>query len=116
MYQVKVREVDVEWTPLEIPGVRIKVLHKETTSGAMTVMTHMEAGAVIPAHWHSKADETVYVLDGDFVEDGVSYERGSYFQGKARTTHGPHSSIHGCTVLTHFSADLDFQTHSAIAS
>ncbi len=110
MYQVKVREGDLDWTTLDLPGVQMKVLHKEETTGAMAVMTRMEAGAVIPARWHTKADETVYVLEGDFVEDGVSYDRGSYFQGKARITHGPHSSVHGCVVLTHFSAELDFQT------
>ena len=116
MYQISVREAELEWIDLGMPGVQMKVLHKETTSGAMTVMTHIEAGAVIPAHWHSKADEMVYVLDGDFVEVGVSYERGSYFQGKAQTTHGPHTSVHGCTVLTHLSAELDFQTGPVFAS
>ncbi len=110
MYQVKVREQNVEWTPLEVPGVRMKVLFTEENSGAMTVITQFEAGAIIPAHWHTKADETVYVLEGDFVEDGVSYEQGAYFVGQARTLHGPHSSVNGCTVLTHFSAELDFQT------
>jgi hypothetical protein len=24
--------------------------------------------------------------------------------------HGPHSTVEGCTVLTHFNAELDFQT------
>lgn len=110
MYQVKVHEQNVEWTQLEVPGVRMKVLYKDENSGAMTVITQLEAGASIPAHWHTEADETVYVLEGDFVEDGVSYERGAYFVGKARTSHGPHSSVNGCTVLTHFSAGLDFQT------
>ncbi|MBY0589637.1 cupin domain-containing protein [bacterium] len=94
----------------------MKVLHKESTSGAMTVMTSIEDGAVIPAHWYTNADETVYVLEGDFVQDGVSFERGSYFEGKARTTHGPHSSVSGCVVLTHFSAEFDFQTGPVIAS
>ena len=52
----------------------------------------------------------VFVLDGDFVEGGASYGPGSYFVGKTRTRHGPHSTVRGCTVLTHFSAELDFQT------
>ena len=29
------------------------------------------------------------------------------FAGAVRTTHGPHSTTHGCVVLTHFSAELD---------
>lgn len=62
------------------------------------------------AHWHTKADETAFVLKGDFVEDAESYGPGSYFRGQAKTLHGPHSTVGGCTVLTHFSAELDFQT------
>ncbi|HET6323494.1 MAG TPA: cupin domain-containing protein [Planctomycetaceae bacterium] len=110
MYQIKVRTTDLSWTDLGMPGVSMKVLHKEAATGFMVVLTRMEAGATIPAHWHSAADETVYVVAGDFVEDGVSYPPGCYFSGKAGTLHGPHSTVAGCVVLTHFSAELDFQT------
>src|SRR4051794_8770895 len=110
MYELIVRESELDWAHMEIPGVSMKVLHKDGATEAMAVITRMQAGATIPAHWHSKADETVYVLEGDFVEDGVSYAPGTYFSGKAGTTHGPHSTVQGCLVLTHFSADLDFQS------
>jgi quercetin dioxygenase-like cupin family protein len=109
VYGVKVNVNEIEWTSLEIPGVSMKVLHKEETTGAMAVLTRIEAGAAIPRHFHTKADETVYVLAGDFVEDGVSYGPGAYFAGKAGIPHGPHQTVGGCTVLTHFSAELDFQ-------
>jgi anti-sigma factor ChrR (cupin superfamily) len=110
MYQIIVRQAELDWSDLEIPGVSMKVLHKDEATGAMTVMTRMRAGATIPAHWHTKADEAVYVLEGDFVENGVSFGPGSYFAGKARTSHGPHSTVRGCVVLTRFSAEFDFQT------
>jgi anti-sigma factor ChrR (cupin superfamily) len=110
MYQITVRESELPWADLGMPGVSMKVLHKDEATGAMAVLTRIEARAGIPAHWHSKADETVFVLDGDFVEAGGSYGPGSYFVGKAHTRHGPHSTVRGCTVLTHFSAELDFQT------
>ena len=93
-------------------GVSIRILHKGE-DGAMTVITRMRAGAAIPAHWHSKADETVFVLDGCFIEDGVAYGPGNYFVGAARTVHGPHSTNDGCTLLTHFSAELDFNIGTA---
>jgi anti-sigma factor ChrR (cupin superfamily) len=108
MYQTKVRETELAWTAPGFPGVMMKVLHKDESTGVMAVLTRMEPGSVIPAHWHTKADETVYVLDGDFVEDGETFRTGSYFRGRARTIHGPHSTVEGCTVLTHFSAELDF--------
>ena len=107
MYQVIVDANLLAERPLDIDGVSIRMLH-QTVTGAIAVVTRMRAGAIIPAHWHSKADETVYVLSGDFIEDGVTYGVGSYFVGAARTVHGPHSTKSGCTLLTHFSADLDF--------
>ncbi len=72
------------------------------------MLTRIDAVATIPEHWHRKADETVFVLEGDFVEAGVTYGSGTFFAGKAGTTHGPRHSIRGWTVLTHFSAELDF--------
>jgi quercetin dioxygenase-like cupin family protein len=74
----------------------------------MSVIPRMAPGAVIPAHLHTEADETVYVLEGDFVEDGQSHGPGSFFAGKAGEPHGPHSTVGGCAVLTAFSAKLDF--------
>jgi quercetin dioxygenase-like cupin family protein len=109
MYQKAIDRNDIEASTLEIPGVTIQVLHEDETSGGTTVLTHIAPGATIPEHWHTAADETVFVLSGDFIEQGRSYGPGAFFVGKAQTSHGPHASISGCTVLTTFSAPLDFQ-------
>jgi quercetin dioxygenase-like cupin family protein len=74
----------------------------------MSVLTRMAPGSVIPAHLHTQADETVYLLESDFVEDSQSHGPGSFFAGKAGVPHGPHSTFGGCTFLTGFSAALDF--------
>lgn len=109
MYQIAIASDSVSSTPLDIPGVSIRVLSRDAATGGMTVLTRIEAGATIPEHWHTKADEIVFVIEGDFVEAGVGHGPGAFFAGKAGTTHGPHHSVGGCTVLTHFSAELDFQ-------
>jgi anti-sigma factor ChrR (cupin superfamily) len=108
MYQTKIDVSALDWSPLDFPGVSMKVLHQAESTGGITVMTRMAPGSSIPAHRHTRADETVFVLDGDFVEDGVSYGAGSFFVGAAGSAHGPHSSVGGCTLLTTFSAPLDF--------
>ena len=110
MYQSISRAADIGETPLAVPGVSIRTLHTDPETGGIAVITTLSPGATIPRHWHSRADETVYVLSGDFIEDGTSYGPGTFFAGKAGTLHGPHSSISGCSVLTHFSAELDFQS------
>ena len=62
MYHLKLHVEAVAWSPLDFPGVSLRVLHTDPDSGAMSVLTRMSPGAVIPAHLHTKADETVYVL------------------------------------------------------
>jgi anti-sigma factor ChrR (cupin superfamily) len=107
MYNVKCHAESLEWIPLDFPGVFMRVLHTEDT-GAMSVLTRMSPGAIIPAHLHTQARETVYVLEGEFVEDGEIHGPGSFFAAKPGVPHGPHGSISGCLVLTAFSATLDF--------
>ncbi len=109
MYQHVVSTDSLPWMPLEFPGVHMRIIHSDAQTGRLTVMTRLEPGATIPAHFHTKADETVYVLSGDFVEAGVTYGVGTYFAATAGTPHGLHESRGGCVVLTSFSAELDFQ-------
>ncbi len=87
----------------------MRVVHVDKKSGGMTVMTRLEPGACIPAHIHTKADETVFVISGDFIEQEVAYGPGSFFAAPAGVPHGPHRSRMGCIVLTTFSATLDFE-------
>jgi anti-sigma factor ChrR (cupin superfamily) len=113
MYQKTIASDEVGFVELEMPGVTIQPLHTDEISGAMTVLTHIAPGASIPEHWHSVADETVFVLKGDFIEGGISYGPGTFFVGKAGTSHGPHQTQSGCTVITNLSAPLDFQIGKA---
>jgi hypothetical protein len=66
--------------------------------------------AVSSEHWHSKAHETAFVRQGDFIEAGVGYGPGTFSYGKAGCPHGPYTRRTGSTALTHYSsaADLDF--------
>lgn len=86
----------------------MRLIYQDAGTGSMSVMTKIEPGATIPAHRHSKADETVFVLSGDFIEAGTVYSSGTFFFGKAGAPHGPHKSPGGCVVITTFSAPLDF--------
>jgi quercetin dioxygenase-like cupin family protein len=109
MYQHIISTDDLPWAALDFPGVSMRVVYQNPATGAMTVITRLEPGASIPAHRHTRADEAVFVLAGDFVEAGTAYAAGTFFVGAAGTAHGPHESRTGCTVLTTFSAPLDFE-------
>jgi hypothetical protein len=95
VYDPAIAAADIPHSALDLPGAALQELHTEP-GGSMTVPTHPAAGATIQEHWHTHADETAYVLPGDFV-------------GRAGTRHGRCISVHGCIVLTRFSAPLDFQ-------
>lgn len=110
MFQTKVFTESMPWVPLDYPGVFIRMVHTSQRLGSMTVLIRVDPGVTFPAHLHMRADETVFVISGDFVEDGQTYGPGSFFAGGAGTPHGPHSSCTGCVLLTTFSAALDFQS------
>jgi quercetin dioxygenase-like cupin family protein len=108
MYQTTINSAEIAKDELGFPGVAMQLLSGDGNQGGMYVMTTMLAGATIPAHSHSGANEFVYVISGDFVEAGVTHGPGTVFFGVAGTAHGPHSTKTGCVVLSHFSAPLDF--------
>jgi quercetin dioxygenase-like cupin family protein len=108
VYQTKIDTSALAWSPLDFPGVSMRVLQDVGPTGGMTVMTRIAAGGSVPAHGHTRADETVFVVEGDLVEDGVAYGPGSFFAGRAGSVHGPHRSAGGCVLLTTFSAPPDF--------
>lgn len=109
MYEHIISTDSLEWSPLDFPGVFWRLVYRDKPSGGTTVMTRIEAGASIPAHFHSRANESVFVLSGDFVEAAKTYGVGAFFVASAGVPHGPHESRTGCVVLTTFSAELDFQ-------
>jgi anti-sigma factor ChrR (cupin superfamily) len=109
VYSTIVNTAKLPWAALGFAGVSMRVIYEDKKSGGLTVMTRLEPGALIPAHIHTEADETVFVISGDFIEEGVEYGPASFFAAPAAVPHGPHRSRTGCVVLTTFSAPLDFQ-------
>ena len=65
------------------------------------VMLHltMKPGAVIPAHLHKYVAEVLYIVEGDFINEGKRYQAGATLHVKAGIPHGPHSTENGCKLL-----------------
>jgi anti-sigma factor ChrR (cupin superfamily) len=88
----------------EIKGnVTVKVLNSEQSFGPAVAILRMEPGSEIPRHLHERTTETSYVLDGDFINAGISYPKGTEFNIKPNAIHGPHTTKTGCSVLVTFS-------------
>jgi len=81
----------------------IKVLNSDQSLGPAVAILRMEPGSEIARHMHEHTTETSYVLDGDFINEGVSYPMGTEFNVKPMTAHGPHTTKNGCSVLVTFS-------------
>lgn len=108
MYTKAFHADSLEWQPSGIEGVDFKVLDGEVATTASTVIYKFGAGSQVPAHLHTQADEVAYVLDGQFIENGKTYGPGSVFAAPAGTSHGPHTTDTGCTVMFILSKGLDF--------
>jgi len=108
MYETKVDTSTLPWSPAGSSGISMKILQQVESTGGMTGMTRLEAGSSIPAHSHTHADQTVFVIEGDLIDEGVSYGPGSFFVVKAGSRHGPHSTLRGCVLLTTYSGQPDF--------
>jgi quercetin dioxygenase-like cupin family protein len=108
MYETKTDTSVLAWSPTGWPGVSMKSLDQNASTGGMTGMIQMMAGSSIPAHRHTHADQTVFVIEGDLVDEGISYGPGSFLVAKAGTPHGPHGSSGGCVLLTTYFGPPDF--------
>jgi redox-sensitive bicupin YhaK (pirin superfamily) len=65
------------------------------------VMLHltMKPGSVIPAHLHEGVAEVLYVVEGEFINEGTKHLPSTSLHVKAGKQHGPHSTDKGCKLL-----------------
>ena len=98
---------EIEAIPAPFPKTKgeatLKVLNSEQSLGPAVALLTMEPGSEIPRHLHERTTEMSYVLDGDFISEGVSYPKGTIINIKPNTIHGPHTTKTGCSVLVTFS-------------
>ena len=97
----------IESIPAPFPKIKgiatLKVLNSEESLGSAVALLTMEPGSEIPRHLHERTTEMSYVLEGDFISEGISYPKGTEINIKPNTIHGPHTTNTGCTVLVTFS-------------
>ena len=97
----------IEAIPAPFPETKgiatLKVLNGEESLGPAVALLRMEPGSEIPRHLHERTTEMSYVLDGDFISEGISYPEGTEINIKPNTIHGPHTTKTGCSVLVTFS-------------
>lgn len=98
--------------PFDIPGatpggIMAVLLNVDAAQGLVTTIIEMAPGARIPAHFHRLGAEAHYVLEGDFINAGVSHGPGGFVTHPVGTVHGPHETRGGCRILTLQTAFVD---------
>jgi quercetin dioxygenase-like cupin family protein len=106
MFQYIALAESKEWQPGPYPGVELLTLHKNATTGGVTVLRKFDAGATIPAHVHAQANEFAFVLSGQWEEEGVVYSTGAFFFAPRGQRHGPHVARTEVISLTIFDGPL----------
>ena len=97
---------DHDWQPGPYPGVELLVLHKNAATGGVTLLRRFDAGVTVPAHTHPLANESVFILSGEWEEAGVTYSTGAFFFAPRGEQHGPHVAKTEVISLTVFDGPL----------
>ena len=116
MINQEVLDSQIKTNPFPFPSggdITLAVRSANYTLGPVMLHLAMKPGAVIPSHLHKNVAEVLYIVDGDFINEGKSYTAGTTLHIKAGMPHGPHSTKGGCKLLvlwtertTHEAADL----------
>ena len=86
--------------PFQSEGdITLAVRNANYTLGPVMLHIAMKPGAVIPAHLHKGTAEALYVVEGDFINEGKQYQAGTSLHFKGGREHGPHSTKNGCKLL-----------------
>ena len=80
-------------------NITLAVRNKNYSLGPVMLHLNMSPGSVIPEHSHEEVAEVLYVMEGDFINEGTRYEAGTSLHVKAGKPHGPHSTENGCKIL-----------------
>lgn len=106
MFQFVTWAKDKAWQPGPYPGVELLILHQNESTGGVTVLRKFKAGVTVPAHTHPLANESVYILSGEWEESGVTYSAGAFFFAPCGEQHGPHVAKSEVVSLTMFDGPL----------
>ena len=109
MFPYITNQAEKSWQQGPYPGVELLLLHKNEKTGGVTVLRKFKAGHTIPAHVHPLANETVYILSGEWEESGVAYGPGAFFFAPRGERHGPHVAKTEVVSLTMLDGPLTIE-------
>ena|SRR5712692_6389065 len=99
-------QVKADRFPFPCEGdITLALRNKDYALGPVMLHLEMTPGSVIPAHRHDGVAEVLYVMEGDFINEGKQHLPGTSLHVKASGLHGPHTTEKGCKVLVLWTAN-----------
>lgn len=99
------RSGEIPWEPVGIPGITCKTLFVDSQRHYATLLVSMEPGTVYPPHRHNDIEE-IYLLEGDFLSEGLNLRPGDYCRSEPGSIHGVAKTTSGALLLV-FSSQRD---------
>lgn len=96
-YVVK-RGSDGAWLPFGVPGIQMKPLSEDPSTGTRTFLLKLNPGATLPPHNHADA-EHCFVVEGEVFDHEHSLRAGDYELRLAGSKHAAVSTKTGAVVL-----------------
>jgi mannose-6-phosphate isomerase-like protein (cupin superfamily) len=94
---------DVKFEAFALPGFCGKIegafVNTDVEKGPFVALLRLSPGAVLAKHYHLKAREVVYVLEGELINDGKPLPKGSSLTHPPGVIHGPHTTKKGVTLM-----------------
>ena len=84
----------------QAPGVEVKVLYQDESTGVFTGLFRIPAGGVVPDHVHRALEQT-YVLEGSFGDEEGMAGPGDFIWRPEGNRHEAFSPD-GCVILGFF--------------
>jgi quercetin dioxygenase-like cupin family protein len=97
-------DVEDDWQPHPVPGIRMKVLSINERNGYATLLLDVKPGTRFPAH-HHEGDEECYVISGSVHTLGRRLGPGDFVHADAGTDHAELYTDEGARVILVVPAD-----------
>jgi quercetin dioxygenase-like cupin family protein len=85
----------------------MQVLNADPAIGPAMLRIMMQPGDVVPRHYHAAQAETLYILEGELIDEGTAYSAGTELNVKPNIHHGPHTTKTGVTFLAMYTGKVD---------
>ena len=87
--------MQLPWQPTAFPGIEMKILYADSTTGVSSILFKMAPGAVVPLHEHTAVEQT-YVLSGALMDDEGVATAGNFVWrpgGNSHVARAPDSAV-----------------------